>query len=137
MKIVFDTNVYVGIGRRDSAARKAFDATLVAGWRVYISDYILNELERVLIDDLGRPFAIVAAYRRELEAHTRRVIPIPSRHIVQGDPKDTDILRTAIAAGADYLVSNDKHFLSLHPYEGLRIVSLASYYRVLQNQELI
>ena len=36
-----------------------------------------------------------------------------------------------VSAGADYLVTNDRHLLALNPYEGLRIISMTDYHQVL------
>ena len=47
------------------------------------------------------------------------------------------ILRAALAAGADYLVSNDAHLLVLNPYHGLRIVSIDQYYQLLIEEGLL
>ena len=57
-----------------------------------------------------------------------------SRHDVQTDPQDSPILRAALSAGVDYLVTNDRHLLDLDPYEGLRIVSMNQYLRVLEDE---
>jgi len=42
-----------------------------------------------------------------------------------------------LAAGADYLVTNDTHLLALSGYEGLRILSMSDYYRLLQDRQLL
>jgi putative PIN family toxin of toxin-antitoxin system len=137
MKVVFDTNILVSAARKSTAARRALDATALARWRIYASVAILDELERVLLTYLQLPKSAVASYRRALEIEMKQVDLPPSRHVVVGDPDDTPVLRTAIAAGADYLVSNDNHLLSLDPYEGIRIVSLASYYQLLERNGAI
>jgi predicted nucleic acid-binding protein len=121
MKVVFDTNILVSAARKSTAARRALDATALARWRIYAS--------------VAK--SVVATYRRALEIEMKSVDLPPSRHVVVGDPDDTPVLRTAIAAGADYLVSNDNHLLSLDPYEGIRIVSLASYYQLLERNGAI
>jgi uncharacterized protein len=56
---------------------------------------------------------------------------------VPGDPKDSPILQAALAAGADYLVTGDRHLLVLDPYEGLRILSLGDYERLLTERGLL
>jgi predicted nucleic acid-binding protein len=53
------------------------------------------------------------------------------------DPKDCPILRAALESGADCLVSNDVHLLSLNPYQGLRIISMAEYHQLLTEQGLL
>jgi predicted nucleic acid-binding protein len=60
-----------------------------------------------------------------------------SRHVVPGDPADNSILQAALAAGADLLVTNDKRLLALHPYEGLRIISMADYFDLLKHEGLL
>jgi predicted nucleic acid-binding protein len=51
--------------------------------------------------------------------------------------KDSPILCAALAAGADYLVSNDRHLLAMNPYEGLKIISMADYRRRLVAEGLL
>lgn len=44
-----------------------------------------------------------------------------------GDSNDTPILRAAIAAGADYLVTRDSKLLALNQIQGFRIITVADY----------
>ncbi len=55
-----------------------------------------------------------------------------SRHHVPGDEDDTPILRAAIAAGVDYLVTRDARLLALSPKEGVRIITLTEYLEILR-----
>jgi predicted nucleic acid-binding protein len=52
-------------------------------------------------------------------------------------PDDSPILRAALTASVDYLVTNDPHLLDLSPYEGLRNVSMSAYYRLLHAEGLL
>lgn len=63
--------------------------------------------------------------------------PGASRHDVPQDAEDTPILRAALAAGVDFLVTNDRHLLALNPYEGLRIVSMTEFHGILLYEGLI
>jgi predicted nucleic acid-binding protein len=56
---------------------------------------------------------------------------------VPDDPADSPILRAALEAGVDYLVTNDKQLLTLDPYEGLRIISMTGYYQLLVAEGLL
>ena len=38
---------------------------------------------------------------------------------------------------SDYLATNDRHLLNLNPYEGLQIVSMTEYHRILVAEGLI
>ena len=53
------------------------------------------------------------------------------------DPDDSPILRAALSAGVDYLVTNDDHLQKLNPYESVRIISMTDYYELLKNEGLI
>ncbi|HEX9940905.1 MAG TPA: putative toxin-antitoxin system toxin component, PIN family [Thermoanaerobaculia bacterium] len=137
MKVFFDTNVYVAEALLGEAAARMLEATSRASWRIFISPHALDEIERVMAERLGfsRRFAVLT--RKRARRRATLVEPAPSRHRVPGDPYDSPILQAALAAGADFLVTNDTDLLSLSPYEGLRILSMSDYYRLLQDHQLL
>lgn len=137
MKVFFDTNVYVAEALLGDAAVRMLEATSRASWRIFISPYVLDEIERIMAERLGssRRFALLT--RKRARRRAILVEPAPSRHRVPGDPDDSPILQAALAAGADFLVTNDTDVLSLSPYEGLRILSMSDYYRLLQDSRLL
>jgi uncharacterized protein len=137
MKVFFDTNVYVAEALLGDAAARMLEATSAASWRILSSSHVLAEIERVIVERLGcsRRFAILT--RRRVRCRATLVEPVPSRHQVPADPGDSPILQAALAAGADFLVTNDADLLSLSPYEGLRILSMSDYYRLLQDRRLL
>lgn len=137
MKVFFDTNVYVAQALRGDAATKAIAATHGARWRVYVNQKVLDELYRVLVEQLG----LREGFAEHAQARCRHrgsiVETLTSRHTVPSDPNDSEILRSAVSAGVDYLVTNDTHLLSMHPYEGLRIISMTDYVTLLENEGLL
>ena len=137
MKIFFDTNVYVAEALLEEAAEAMLAATENASWRIFVSDYLLDEIERVLTDYLGFSARLSRLTRQRSARRAIRVTERPARHEVPNDPADSPILRGALEAGADYLVTNDRHLLALNPYEGLRIISMSDYYKLLDNEGLI
>jgi putative PIN family toxin of toxin-antitoxin system len=137
VKVVFDTNVCVAEALLGTAAARMIDATHSAGWRVYVTSYLLDELERVLADNLGFSRRLAVLSRQRIVRRCASIELPTSRHAVPDDPKDSPILQTALAAGADYLVTNDRHLLSLDPYEGVRIISMNAYERLLIDQGLL
>ena len=137
MKVVFDTNVYVAEALLGAAASRMVPATHSAGWRTYVSAYLLDELERVLADNLGFSRRVAILSRHRIVRRSEHVELPTSRHVVPDDPNDSPILQTALAVGADYLVTNDHHLLSLDPYQSLRIVSMNDYGRLLIDQGML
>jgi predicted nucleic acid-binding protein len=123
--------------RKPSSAKwrsNYIEATQRASWRTFASLSLLDELERVLTLKLGFSRRLAVLSRGRIVRRATMVGPTASRHAVPGDPADNPILQAALAAGADYLVTNDSHLLALDPYEGLHIVSIDNYYRLLCNE---
>jgi uncharacterized protein len=134
MKVFFDTNVYVAESLLGQVAEQIVEATERASWRIYASLYLLDELERVLTEKLGFSRRLPYLSRRRIIHRSKLFEPGASRAAVPQDPADSPILRAALAARADFLVTNDAHLLALDPYEGLRIISMDEYYELLRNQ---
>lgn len=137
MKVFFDTNVYVAETLLGETTERLLGATIKAGWRIYTSPYLLSELERVMVERLGctRRFAILT--QKRIRRRATLIEPPPSRHRVPDDPADSSILKAALTAGVDYLVTNDAHLLALSPYEGLRVLSMSDYGLLLQEHGLL
>lgn len=135
MKIFFDTNVYVAEALLGQAAQRMIEATRRARWRIFVSRYVLDEIAHVLSDDLDFPRRLATLAQRRI---IRRSLLVEGRHKarVPHDPSDSPILQAAMTCGADYLVTNDKHLLSMDPVEDLRIVSMDRYYNLLKQQGL-
>lgn len=137
MKILFDTNVYVAEALLGETAEALLDATTRASWRIYSCEHLLDELERVLVDRLGFSRRLAKLARGRVIRRSELVDPGESRHEVPNDAADTPILRAALAAGAHYLVTNDRHLLDLDPYEGVRIISMSEYRELLVREGLL
>lgn len=137
MKIFFDTNVYVAEALLGAGAEEMLAATQQAQWRIYASAYLLDELERVMTEELGFSRRLAFLSRSRIIRRATVVAPGASHHAVPQDVKDTPILQAALAAGVDYLVTNDRHLLDLDPYEGLRIVSMTEFRQILVSEGLI
>ncbi len=137
MKVFFDTCVYAAEALLGAGAEQLLEATERASWRIQASTYLLDELERILTEKLAFPDRLARLSRQRVAHRAVLLDPPPSRHVVPDDPADSPILRAALAAGADYLVTNDRHLLALHPYEGLRIISMTDYYQLLHNEGLL
>jgi predicted nucleic acid-binding protein len=134
MKVFFDANVYVAEALLGGAAEQMVAATIAARWRIISSGYVLNETQRVLTEKLGFSRRFGRLTRERARRRANLVVPPASRHRVSSDPTDSPILRAAIAAGVDLLVTNDTHLLALNPYEGLKLTSMTEYFNLLVDE---
>lgn len=136
MRAVADTSTVVsallwsGLPHHLLTAAEARDVTL------YTSPVLLDELAGVLARPkfVGRMSArqvsveeLVAGYARL--AHL--VLPQPIAPVVLDDPDDDAVLACALAAGASYLISSDRHLLRLERYHSVQIISPRTFFTAL------
>jgi uncharacterized protein len=131
MKVVFDTNVFVSAfivpGSRSEHAFLLAQHRTIA---LTSSVPILTETARVLRTKFHQSEkAIAAALKLSSRAAT---IVRPVRTIaVLDDLPDNRILECAVMAQADVIVTGDQHLLKLKEFEGIAIVRVADFLRVI------
>jgi putative PIN family toxin of toxin-antitoxin system len=110
MKIVFDTNCLVKILLRKSNYRCLWDAFVNGRFELCFTTEMLQEYEEVL-----SRFYSIAFTRFVIDA----IISAPNAHqitvyykwnLITADPDDNKFVDCALNAGANFIVSNDKHF---------------------------
>jgi putative PIN family toxin of toxin-antitoxin system len=123
MRILYDTNVLVGIlSHRESIL--AFKNALQQDEIVHISSaYILSEVEVVLVEKLKLTKQKAKAAARLLGRQSVIVSPNKIDKICR-DPFDDYVLAAAVAGKADYLVTADKDLLVLEKHKKVAIVTL-------------
>jgi putative PIN family toxin of toxin-antitoxin system len=95
---------------------------------VYISEDIGLEISKVLqyprISEILRKTGIREKdVLRILAINSRRVEPKVKLHVVNEDADDNKVLECALAAGAEIIVSGDKHLLELGKFRKARILA--------------
>ena len=131
MKVVFDTNVFISAFVVPGS--KGEDALLLAHRRkvdLYSSVPILTETARILRTKFDQSEKdITAALKMIGRAAT---IVRPSRKVMGvEDLPDNRILECAVTAQADLIVTGDHHLLGLREFEGVPIVRLADFLRMI------
>ncbi|MFZ3167149.1 MAG: putative toxin-antitoxin system toxin component, PIN family [Candidatus Methanoperedens sp.] len=124
MRLVLDTNVLVSalISTRSNPAR-LLDAA-GKNYSLFISKEILIELEDVISrDKFGFSNEKIDSAIEAILSFSEVVNPEIKLDFVKSDPDDNKILECALACGASYIVSGDKHLLNLKEYENIKIIS--------------
>jgi len=122
INVVFDTNVWISAVLFNGTPKKAIDLALEK-CQIFCSAAILQELREVLIDDFGLPSEKLEEVT-EVILNMVRIVPIMGNlKNISLDQKDNPIIETALASGADYLVSGDKHLLILEKFQNIKIIT--------------
>ena len=128
MRAVIDTNVLISGLLWRGPAYAALQAVRSGEIGFVSSPALLAELSEVLARPkfdavLSRsqvPREVLMAQARAL---AEVIDPPPLPQPVCRDPDDDDVLALALAAQADVIISGDDDLLTLHPFEGIAILS--------------
>jgi putative PIN family toxin of toxin-antitoxin system len=136
VKAVVDTNVAVSAAINPAGS----PAEVIRRWRqnafIWLtSDPLLDEIRSVFAwPRVTRHFAWDESEVRDFLAILLQGASVvdmgPSLNTAR-DPADNRVLETAVAGGADYIVTGDDDLLSLGSYEGIEVVSPARFLAVL------
>jgi putative PIN family toxin of toxin-antitoxin system len=123
MRIVVDTNVIVSALVFGGLPRRVFEMVERGHCEFYYSTEIQSETRRVLRDKFGWDEQQLESYLPVLWSLGKRVTPGSRVDAVKEDPDDNRILECAIAAGADMIVSGDRHLLKLAAFEQITMLT--------------
>jgi putative PIN family toxin of toxin-antitoxin system len=134
MKVFLDTNVLAS-----AAATRGLCADglrqVFASHQLFISDQVLNELNRVLRFKFGVGQDLIDDFIWLLQQDTVLAQPARLPRVELQDRDDLPVLAAAIAAGAEVLVTGDKELLDLAHIENLEILSLRHFWEKLKAQQ--
>ena len=125
--VTLDSNIFISafvfLGEPLRLLQMAQDGLI----RLDVSDTILDELGRVLHDKFEWSAEDVKVVQAKILSFANHVTPIEAVHVVQADADDDAILECAAAARSDFLVTGDKHLLTLGSFRGTRIIKPAAF----------
>ncbi|HLZ70308.1 MAG TPA: putative toxin-antitoxin system toxin component, PIN family [Dehalococcoidia bacterium] len=141
MRVVHDANIVVS----RYLVPVGIPAQVMAAWRaqrydLIISPALMSEYEDVLNRPrIQRRHGLtpeqVASELTRLARFAILVEPAEVPAVIVDDPDDDQVLAAAVAGEADFIVSGDRHLLSLREYRGIRILSPAGFLALLASQE--
>ena len=127
MKVVLDSNVLLAALATRGLCETVFEACL-DGHDLYSSNFILDEVKKHLAGKFKMTPARVGEIVSFLKAELTFVEPAKVAEDACRDPNDLMVIGTAVAVGADYIVSGDKDLLVLGSHLGIAILSPRQFY---------
>ena len=137
--VVIDTVVFVrSLLNPHSAPGKVIFAH-ADEYRLILSAPIVREILEVLQrPEITSKIQFVAGMdtRRVLDLLSQaEIVELSSIPQVSRDPKDDKFLATAVAGEADYVISEDRDLLDLGEYRGIKIVDVATFLKILNEDK--
>lgn len=133
LKIVLDTNALLDGSTDDyNFCNRIINEVIAGNLEAYANRQTLSENKLLAGKKILDP-----GYSKRLEYFFTKIKLVPTRKLNQvlDDPEDNKILASAIAARADYLITSDKHLLSLE-VRNLNIATPAQFWSVyMENSE--
>ena len=117
LRIVLDTNLLVAIIGRLSPFRWLFDSIIAGKVALCVTTDILMEYREIMEQKNGVEVAENVINFITVMPTTERIEVFYAFNLITDDPDDNKFVDCAIAADADYLVSNDGHFEVLNKIE--------------------
>lgn len=131
MRVVFDTNIFISaFVIAGGKAEEVYLRVLRGDFDLCSSVAILTETAQKLREKFGWPENQIV---RLLKAISKVATVIKTRahlHVLADEP-DNRILECAVEAAADFIVTGDKHLLSLKNFQDIRIISLSNFPKIL------
>ena len=132
MRVVFDTNIYISaVAIPGGNADEAYVEVMRGRFELFTSVAILTETARVLQAKFEWTEDKVRQAIHDISQTATVLRPRPTRHLLKDEP-DNRILECAVAAQAQWVVTGDRHLLTLKYHGDCEICSLASFLAVLK-----
>ena len=132
-----DTNVIVAGLNFPGNPRHILELADLGDLRLAISAAILEEVTDVLQrKKFGWSPAEVAEAIDRLSRVAEQVQPQQTVDVVKDDPDDNRILECAVAAQSDYIISGDKHLLSLRQFGKAIILKPADFLQMMRTKNV-
>jgi putative PIN family toxin of toxin-antitoxin system len=135
VRIVLDTNVLVAAISRQSPFHWVWQSFIQGKYELCITTDILNEYAEIIERYFSVKDAEYTLTQIVLQKNVVYTVRYFEWNIMEKDPDDNKFFDCAVAANADYIVSEDKHFniLKQIPFPSVAVIKTAGFKNVLGN----
>ncbi len=134
MKVVFDTNIFISaFVVRGSLAERAFLLAQQKRFDLCTSVPILTETAQKLRDKFNQADEDITGALKLISRFSTVCKPTVTVDVLADGP-DNRILECALTAGADLIVTGDRHLLRLKKYQNIPILRLADLLRMFPSE---
>jgi uncharacterized protein len=136
MTVVLDTNVVLSAILFGGKPKQVLQRVLAGSIRMAVSEPLLDELRGVLQRPrFGLTSDVVRSIVSEYAGIATWIEPSEHFNVVREDPSDNPFIDCAVASKADFLVTGDKHLLSLATFRMTKIIGVEQFVQILHSEE--
>lgn len=129
---VLDTNILISALIFQKGPPNLIFISYTSGFfHLCISNELIQELSKVLKQKFKVSDNDHSNLMRKVTKKAMIVESAQRITAIKTDPSDNRILECAVAAKVDYIVSGDKHLLSLKKYKTIRIIKASEFLKIL------
>ena len=134
MKAVIDTNVLISGVFWSGTPARILEHWSQGSFEMAVSEPILQEYRRVLVEiSAGRRHDLVQRWLLHI-ARYAQVVSIDAHVHLSVDPDDDKFIECALASKAQYVVSGDRHLLTLNRVGSVAIANPAHFLTLLNER---
>jgi len=122
VRFVLDTNVIIAAFAARGLCPEILEVS-ISSHTIVLSEYILAETQEKLIKKIKLQKKSVLDIIQYLRDVAEITTPVPLNESLCRDKDDVQIIGTALAGLADYIVTGDDDLLVLKAYKGIKIVT--------------
>jgi putative PIN family toxin of toxin-antitoxin system len=136
VRVVLDTNVLLAALPHTSKSHVIFLALIEGTYEACLTSDILNEYEEVFQRKANAQVAALALDVLEILPNLVLVNKYYFWQLISADPDDNKFVDCAIAANADFIVTDDRHFHVLEDVEfpKVKIISSSAFLKMLKGE---
>ncbi|NJL13133.1 MAG: putative toxin-antitoxin system toxin component, PIN family [Microscillaceae bacterium] len=133
MKIVLDTNILVSSLSSRSKYHAIYQALVEGKYDLYLTSDILLEYEEIISQKYGNVITQIFLDLIHEAPNVHQINVYYQWEFITLDKDDNKYVDCAIGAGADYLVSEDRHFqvLKMVVFPKVQVISIADFVKLL------
>lgn len=140
VKAVLDTNVFISsLISTDGTCARIITYLFLDRFINFSSTDIIREFKRVCgYPKISRLHKLsedkIDIFIESLKSYSVKVVPKSIPDVVKNDKSDNIFIACAYYGNVDFIVSGDKHLISLKEYNGIPIINPGEFLRIIESQ---
>lgn len=127
-RLVLDTNVLISALFWKGAPRRLYEHIRAGKYIMLFTEDMGKELIRVLSHKkFGLTAQEIFPVLFDIKRHAHWIFVKTKVKVIKEDPTDNIFLECAIEGNADYIISGDRHLLSLKNFQGIPILKVREF----------